>query len=98
MAVIVVHDLPGATQAQYEQVTNTMTGGRGMVKTSSDWPVPGLISHVTGPTPTGWIVVDVWESAQAWQQFAEKLMPLTREAGLPEVEPKVYEAVNLVIA
>lgn len=98
MAVIIVHELPGATQAQYEQVTNSITGGRGTVRASSDWPVPGLLSHVAGPTPTGWLVVDVWESAQAFQQFAETLMPLAREAGLPEVEPKVYEAANWVTA
>ncbi|MGW2721761.1 hypothetical protein [Streptomyces sp. NPDC001492] len=47
------------TQTMYEQGTNHITGGRGGVKKASDWPVPGLISHVAGPTPNGWLVVDV---------------------------------------
>jgi len=98
MAIIVVFDIPGGTQAQYEQVTNNMTSGRGVVKTPSDWPVPGLISHATGPSPTGWFVTDVWETKEAFQRFGEKLAPLLREAGMPEVEPKIYEAFNVVTA
>ncbi|MEV0538135.1 hypothetical protein [Kitasatospora sp. NPDC050463] len=96
MAVIIVFEIPGATQAQYEEVTNKMAGGRGGVKSRSDWPVPGLISHCAGPTPGGWHVTDVWESKEAFQRFAEKLAPLMREAGMPDAEPKIYEAFNVV--
>ncbi|PBC70314.1 hypothetical protein BX265_7720 [Streptomyces sp. TLI_235] len=96
MAVIIVFDIPGGTQAQYEEVTNRMTGGRGGVKSPSDWPVPGLISHCAGPTSGGWHVTDVWESKEAFQRFVEKLAPLMREVGMPETEPKIYEAFNVV--
>ncbi|MDX2543143.1 hypothetical protein ACOT81_22585 [Streptomyces sp. WI04-05B] len=95
MPIIITFDFPGTTQAQYEQVTNRMTGGRPLEK-ASDWPVPGLISHATGPSPTGWFVTDVWESEDAFRQFGEKLAPLLREAGIPETEPKIYQAFNVV--
>ncbi|RKT09620.1 hypothetical protein BX285_6715 [Streptomyces sp. 1114.5] len=96
MAVIIVFDIPGGTRAQYEEVTDKMTGGRGVVRSRSDWPVPGLISHCAGPTPDGWHVTDVWESKEAFQRFVEKIAPLMREAGMPETEPKIYEASNVV--
>jgi hypothetical protein len=96
MAVIIEFDIPGGTRAQYEAVTNAMTGGRGTVKSSSDWPVPGLICHCAGPTPSGWHVTDVWESEEAFRRFVEKLAPMMREAGMPEAEPKIYQAFNVV--
>ncbi|WP_405818820.1 hypothetical protein OG241_27430 [Streptomyces sp. NBC_01390] len=95
MTIIITFDFPGTTQAQYEQVTNRMTGGRRLEK-ASDWPVPGLISHAAGPSPTGWFVTDVWESEDAFRQFGEKLAPLLREAAIPETEPKIYQAFNVV--
>ncbi|NUR27485.1 MAG: hypothetical protein HOV83_16850 [Catenulispora sp.] len=96
MAIIITFDFPGATQEQYEQVTNEMTGGRGVVAKSSDWPVEGLILHTTGPSPTGWFVCDVWESEEAFQRFGEKLAPLLVAAGMPNAAPTVYPAVNTV--
>jgi hypothetical protein len=95
MTIIITFDFPGTTQAQYEQITNRMTGGRRLEK-ASDWPVPGLISHATGPSPTGWFVTDVWESEDAFRQFGEKLAPLLREVGIPETEPKIYQVFNVV--
>jgi hypothetical protein len=96
MAIITVFDIPGGTQAQYEQVTNEMTGGHGVVRNRKDWPVPGLISHATGPSPTGWFVTDVWESEEAFRKFGEKLAPLMQAAGMPMGTPTVYQAFNVV--
>lgn len=96
MAIIITFDFPGATQAQYEQVTDKLTGGRGLVGKRSDWPVPGCISHACGPSPTGWFVTDVWESKEAFQAFGETLRPLMQEVGMPEAEPTIYEAFNVV--
>ncbi|MFF9207532.1 MULTISPECIES: hypothetical protein [unclassified Streptomyces] len=96
MAIIAVFDAPGMTQAMYEQATNHITGGRGGVRKASDWPVPGLISHAAGPTPNGWLVVDVWESEDAFQRFGEVLMPMPGEIGAPELQPKIYPAFNVV--
>jgi hypothetical protein len=96
MAIIAIFELPGMTQAQYEQTTDKMTGGRGLVKTPADWPVPGLISHTAAPTPNGWFVADVWESEEAFRRFGESIMPILHEAGAPEVQPKIYPVFNLV--
>lgn len=65
MAIVVVFDAPGFTQAQYEQAADAVTGGHGSPKSPADFLVPGLISHTAAPTPDGWLVVEVWESKQA---------------------------------
>jgi hypothetical protein len=41
-------------------------------------------------------VLDVWESAEKFQAFGEKLMPLIQQAGLKPDEPIVFPAHNFV--
>ncbi|MEU0085766.1 hypothetical protein [Streptomyces sp. NPDC006274] len=96
MAIIAVIDMPGMTQAQYEQSVEKVAGRPGPVKSPADWPVAGLISHTAAPTANGWLVVDVWESEEAFRQFGDTLVPVLRELGLPEVEPQVYPVFNVV--
>jgi hypothetical protein len=50
--------------------------------------VSGLIAHVSGPTPDGWRIIDVWESQQDFDRFlVERLNPAlqiaTREVERP---------------
>ncbi|MEU3793239.1 hypothetical protein [Streptomyces fructofermentans] len=92
---MMVLDIPGGTQAQYEQISLKLSNGRGLRK-SSDWPVPGLVSHASGPTESGWCVVDVWESEQAWTRFANVMVPLSQEVGMPQLTPRLYPTVNVV--
>lgn len=89
-----VHDGPGATQEQYEQVVARLTNGRGL-HSLSDWPVGGILSHVAGPTDEGWRVVDVWESEEAFQRFGEVIGPVLQEVGFPGT-PEVYRAHHFV--
>ena len=49
MAVLVIHESPGGTQAQYEEIVGRLTDGKGLHSTA-DWPVEGLLSHVAGPS------------------------------------------------
>lgn len=90
MAIAVIFQIPGMTQAQYDQGAEAVTGGRGAVEKLSDWPVPGLISHTAGPTPDGWFVVDIWESEEAFQRFGEIIVPILTGLGVTNPEPKVY--------
>lgn len=95
MAIVAVFDIPGMTQAMYEQGASQLTGGHGIPKKVADWPVPGLISHAAAPTPNGWHVTDVWESEEAFRHFGEVLMPILKELGVPDVQPKIYPAFNV---
>src|SRR3954451_6349469 len=80
MAVGFILDFPGGTAEQYDQVVARMELGGHMA--------PGGSFHAAGPSADGWRVVDVWDSDEAFQRFAEeKIGPITQEVGLPE--PKI---------
>ena len=94
MPILMVHDSPGGTQEQYEQVAARLTGGRGL-HSLSDWSDGGILSHAAGPTDNGFRVVDVWESEEAFQRFGEVIGPILQEVGFPG-EPQLYPLHNFV--
>lgn len=97
MAVVAVFQSADLTQAKYEETVRRLTGGRSRLETPGDWPVEGLLAHVAGESPSGFRVVDVWESEEAFQQFGEKLEPIMNDLGINEA-PEVYPLHTLVSA
>ena len=94
MAIIMVHDIPGGTREQYEQISARLADGRSL-DSLDDWPADGILAHAAGPTDDGWRVVDVWESEEAFQRFGEVIVPLLQEAGMGG-EPRVSQLHNFV--
>ncbi len=82
MAVGIKMDFKEGTQENYDAVMADM-GLNGGVP-------PHAIFHFAGPIPGGWRVIDVWETIEAYQAFAEsRIMPLAQKHGIanpPEVE------------
>lgn len=97
MAIGVLFDFPGVTQSQYEK---TLTGLKpdGKFTKLADWPVKGVRLHVAGPTPTGWRVLDVWDSEADLNKFAEVLMPVLKSSGFPDVKPQIFPVHNYIVA
>ena len=94
MAIGVVFEFPGVTRAQYETtIKKALKGRRNKL---ADWPVKGVLAHMAGPMPNGWRVVDVWQSEAAFKRFGKLLMPILKEAGLPESEPKIFPLVRFI--
>ncbi|MDQ3911455.1 MAG: hypothetical protein M3305_06760 [Actinomycetota bacterium] len=66
MAVGVSLEFPGITREQYEQLSQDM---------ELSGPPQGELIHVRGPTPDeGWRTVEVWESREAFEAFADELL------------------------
>jgi hypothetical protein len=95
--VPVVAVFQGLTQEQYEKSVNKVSGGKSRMESPSDWPVEGLLAHITGQGETGFRVVDVWESEEAFNHFGETLLPILEEIGI-EGRPEVYPAHTFVSA
>ena len=78
MAVAVQLDFDGGTLEQYDEVCKLM----GLTPKG---PGPaGSISHFATMTPSGLRVVDVWESKEQFETFAqEQIGPMSQKAGLP---------------
>jgi hypothetical protein len=61
---------------------------------TDDWP-SGVISHYAGPTPTGWCVVDIWQSQEAFDNFfSSRLGPTLAKVGIPEPNVTPFEVYN----
>ncbi|MEU0946859.1 hypothetical protein ABZ379_29580 [Streptomyces canus] len=88
---------PEFTQEQYEETNRKLTGGKNRMESPADWPVEGLLAHIAGQGESTFRVVDVWESEEALNRFAEILIPILREAGV-EGDPEVYPALAYVSA
>ena len=82
MAVAVIMDLPGVTEAQYATA-------RGMLGEALQ---PGNLVHVAGPTGNGWRVVEVCESPEAMGSFFQSPAAgaAFQAAGIPPTEPMVF--------
>ncbi|MFL5782292.1 MAG: hypothetical protein ACJ760_13340 [Thermoleophilaceae bacterium] len=62
---------------------------------SDGTPPDGSHYHVAGEVDGGFRVVDVWESAERFQEFAEQQIgPLTQEEGFPPPEVSIREVHN----
>jgi heme-degrading monooxygenase HmoA len=90
MAVAVEMKFRGASTGQYDQVIERM----GLVQ-GGEMP-PGGISHFVARTDDGLWIVDVWESKEQFEKFAqEQIGPYSREAGITEEpETRFYEVHN----
>jgi hypothetical protein len=94
MAVGVIQDLDGATLEQYDQILVKMgftAGGRHL---------PGCLFHWVSKTDDGLRVIDVWESREQFDRFAEEQIgPFSQEVGFPN-PPKTtfYDVHNYLTA
>jgi hypothetical protein len=95
MAIGVIFNFPGATSEQYDEVCRGLNNGQPL-RSLSDWPGGGCLSHVVGAAPEGLVIADVWESPEKFQAFGQKLMPLMEKAGIQPAEPIVFPAHNFV--
>lgn len=97
VAVVAIFGGPGITQELYEESIRKLTGGKSRVESPSDWPIPGLLIHIAGQGPSGFRVVDVWESEDAFERFGGVIGPILQDLGVT-VQPEVYPAHTLVTA
>lgn len=82
MAIVIIMRWEGVTLDQYEDV-------RKLVDWEGD-PPPGGLLHVSAHDGGALRVVDIWESAEQFQQFVDqRLTPGTKQLGIesaPEAE------------
>ena len=91
MPVVVIATTPGMSAELYDRSQELM----GLV---GKLPA-GCSTHIAGPSPEGWRVVAVWESAEAARGFmAGKLRPALAELGVaPPVAPPVVYPLHALV-
>ncbi len=88
MAIGVIFEAPGVTQAQYEQVSKQVT--------PENKPAPGMLYHAGGPTANGWCVVEVWESQEAMDRFFQQGLGKALQEANINVQPRSFQVFNIV--
>lgn len=88
VAVAIEMEFPGATLDQYDQVIGLMGLQSGNIP-------PGAISHWVSETDGGLRIVDVWESREVFDRFAqEQIGPHTQQVGITEPPEMIYRDVH----
>lgn len=89
MPIGVILDFPGATLDQYDEVIGKMgftKGGAGP---------PAALFHWATLTDDGLRVIDVWESRDVFDRFAqEQIGPYSQEVGFPEPPQMTFYEVH----
>jgi len=84
--VVVIMSSPEFTEKPYNQIWDDL-------KAAGYAHPKGLVSHVGFAKPEGgFMVVDVWESVDAFNEFGKTLIPLIEKTGLAVPQPQIYTA------
>jgi hypothetical protein len=88
MAIAMIFEARGVSQAQYDQAVKEV---------SPDKELPaGMLYHVGGPTEGGWRVAEVWESQDAADRFfKDRLGQALKNANI-NVQPQVFPVHNIM--
>lgn len=87
--VLVQFDFPTGTKQQYDNVWKDL-------KAAGHEHPKGLSYHVGAEQVNGgWMVVDVWESEEAFRAFGNVLQPLLEKNDIPLIQPKVLPVYNI---
>lgn len=89
-AVLIYHSVKGMSPQQYDNIVAEL-------KTLGAFGNPAQLFHVCFSTPDGLQVVDIWNSAEAFQKFGQTLIPiLIKTFGSEPPPPAVYSLYNVV--
>lgn len=80
--VIIQFSFPGLSVKTYDKAWEELR--------SKGYSNPkGLLHHVGGLQGNNLIVVDVWESMEAFNKFGEVLIPILKKVGFPDAKPLI---------
>ncbi|HZO96088.1 MAG TPA: hypothetical protein VFB42_01830 [Gaiellaceae bacterium] len=89
--VIVLIDVPGFGPEAYDSVVGSMPAHAG------DGSQHPAASHVAAVKDAGLLIVDLWDSPEAFARFAEsQVAPAAASAGLGPLEPRFVPVVNRI--
>jgi hypothetical protein len=87
--ITVLMELPTLLATQYEQVLQEMEA-LGLIHPK------GRLYHVISVKDQGFIVVDIWESAELFNEFVQVLAPISQKLGMAVPPPQIYQVHNIV--
>jgi hypothetical protein len=89
MAILMIHDASNDTLAHYDEAIKRLEA------TGQGKPA-GRLSHVAARKGNGSVVVDTWESQEAFERFAQTLVPLLQQIGSQLAPPETLPIHNTI--
>lgn len=88
--IVALFNVVGYTAEQYEQVTKELDAA-GKLKG------PAYINRVVAQQADGLLIIDVWESEEALNVFAESLVPILIKHGVTPAKPTLLPLVDITM-
>ncbi len=89
MPIGVIFEVPDASAEEYDAVMAQLA--------HRNADPPERLCHVAGPSQDGWVVVDIWESREAFEAFlTEHLLPVARNVGFFASLPTSFRVHRLI--
>ncbi len=89
MAITAVFKVPTMTSEQYDKVIKEL-------EVKGAGAPDGRLYHVASPDGAGFLVVDIWESEEKLEKFAQVLMPMLEGVGVTPAEPEIRPLHNII--
>jgi hypothetical protein len=87
--IVAIFDASDQTAHQYDQLIKELEeAGAGKPE--------GRMYHVAYSKGGGYLVVDVWESAELFEQFSQTLVSIIQKLGLKPAPPQIYPVHNII--
>ena len=86
--IVALFNVVGYTAEQYSQVIKEMEGA-GKLKD------PAYIHRVVAQQTDGLLIMDVWESEEALNEFSETLVPILIKNGVTPVQPTLLPLLDI---
>jgi hypothetical protein len=87
--VVATFNVVGFTPEQYSQTLKDLDAAGKDVSA-------GRINHVAAQQPDGLLIIDVWESQEALDEFAKTLVPTLMKNGVTPAVPTVLPLHNII--
>ena len=88
--IVIQFSIKKMNQQQYDQVIKDL-------EAAGFGNIPERLYHVAAPQGEGWHVTDVWESQEAFNHFAETMVPIMLSTGVEPADPLVLPVHNIIV-
>ena len=87
--IVAQFNVVGVTAQQYSQANKDLeAAGKGKPS--------GRLYHVAAQQADGFFIIEVWESEEALNEFAETLIPIVEKNGVTPVQPTLLPVHNIM--
>ncbi len=89
MSLLVKFNPPSLSAAQYEEILRRL-------RDKNYLPADGLDYHVCSGEEGSLKCIEIWDSAEEFEVFAKRLLPILDAVGVEPFQPEVIEVLNTI--